>query len=62
MMSRFLTTHPVLILPSPQTAAEGDNRYGQKNSVYPVLETYDEGSILEVKIVASTWHFVSFNA
>lgn len=42
----------------PQTAAEGSNLYGQENSVYPVLETYAEGGILEAKFVASTYHWV----
>ncbi|CAM9767269.1 unnamed protein product, partial [Ectocarpus sp. 8 AP-2014] len=40
-----------------QTAAEGSNKYGQENSNYPVLETYAEGGILEVKIVVSTYHW-----
>ncbi|CAN0372225.1 unnamed protein product [Ectocarpus sp. 6 AP-2014] len=40
-----------------QTAAEGSNRYGQENSNYPVLETYAEGGILEVKIVVATYHW-----
>ncbi|CAM9449279.1 unnamed protein product, partial [Ascophyllum nodosum] len=39
-----------------QTAAEGSNRYGNANSMYPVLETYTEGSVLEVKVVVSTTH------
>ncbi|CAN0393687.1 unnamed protein product, partial [Ascophyllum nodosum] len=39
-----------------QTAAEGSNRYGNANSKYPVLETFTEGSVLEVKIVVSTTH------
>lgn len=42
-----------------QTAAEGSNLYGMDNSNYPVLETYDEGGVFEVKIVLSTWHWVS---
>ena len=41
-----------------QTAAEGSNRYGNANSKYPVLETFMEGSVLEVKIVVSTTHHV----
>ncbi|CAM9493185.1 unnamed protein product [Ectocarpus fasciculatus] len=40
-----------------QTAAEGSNKYGLENSNYPVLETYAEGGILEVKIVVSTYHW-----
>ncbi|CAN0384662.1 unnamed protein product, partial [Ectocarpus fasciculatus] len=40
-----------------QTAAENSNKYGQENSNYPVLETYAEGGILEVKIVVSTYHW-----
>eukprot|EP00903_Cladosiphon_okamuranus_P005577 g5551.t1 len=40
-----------------QTAAEGENKYGKDNSYYPVLETYDEGGILEVKIVVSAHHW-----
>ncbi|CAN0403918.1 unnamed protein product [Ascophyllum nodosum] len=39
-----------------QTAAEGSNRYANANSMYPVLETYTEGSVLEVKVVVSTTH------
>eukprot|EP00752_Nemacystus_decipiens_P016303 g14579.t1 len=39
------------------TAAEGSNMYGQENSNYPVLETYSEGGILEVKTIASTNHW-----
>ena len=42
-----------------QTSSEGSNRYGRANTNYPVLETYTEGSILEVKIVVSTTHMVS---
>lgn len=42
-----------------QTDGEGSNRYGRANTNYPVLETYSEGSILEVKIVVSTTHMVS---
>ena len=42
-----------------QTAAEDSNRYGNANSMYPVLETYTEGSVLEVKVVVSTTHHVS---
>ena len=42
-----------------KTAAEGSNLYGQENSMYPVLETYPEGGILEAKFVASTYHWVS---
>lgn len=42
----------------PQTKAEGSNLYGQENSIYPVLETYAEGGILEVKITVSTYHDV----
>lgn len=44
--------------PKPQTADDGSNRYGQENSVYPVLETYAEGGIIEAKFVASTYHWV----
>eukprot|EP00752_Nemacystus_decipiens_P007761 g6935.t1 len=40
-----------------QTAAEGSNLYGLENSNYPVLETYAEGGILEVRIVVSTYHW-----
>lgn len=42
-----------------QTAAEGTNVFGQENSVYPVLETYQEGSVIEMKVVISTYHWVS---
>eukprot|EP00752_Nemacystus_decipiens_P001877 g1808.t1 len=40
-----------------QTAAEGANVFGQENSVYPVLETYQEGSVIEMKVVVSTYHW-----
>ncbi|CAB1104009.1 unnamed protein product [Ectocarpus sp. CCAP 1310/34] len=40
-----------------QTAAEGDNKYGRENYNYPVLGTYAEGGVLEVKIVVSTYHW-----
>lgn len=38
---------------------EASNRYGQGNVEYPVLATYAEGGIIEVKIVFSTYHWVS---
>lgn len=41
-----------------QTAAETSNKYGRENSHYPVMETYAEGGILEVKVVVSTYHWV----
>ncbi|CAM9643894.1 unnamed protein product [Ectocarpus sp. 13 AM-2016] len=40
-----------------QTAAEGDNKYGRENYNYPVLGTYAEGGVLEVKILVSTYHW-----
>ncbi|CAM9196488.1 unnamed protein product [Ectocarpus fasciculatus] len=40
-----------------QTAAEGDNKYGRENYNYPILGTYAEGGILEVKMVVSTYHW-----
>eukprot|EP00903_Cladosiphon_okamuranus_P008090 g7800.t1 len=43
-----------------QTAAEGTNVFGQENSVYPVLETYQEGSVVEMKVVISTYHWGHF--
>lgn len=42
-----------------QTVAEGTNKYGKANSNYPVLETFEEGSVIETKVVMSTWHYVS---
>ena len=42
-----------------QTQPEGDNKYAQDNSVYPVLETLAEGSVVEMKVVMSTYHWVS---
>ncbi|CAB1116720.1 unnamed protein product [Ectocarpus sp. CCAP 1310/34] len=42
---------------SLQTAAEGSNKYGQEDSNYPVLETFAERGILEVKIIVSTYHW-----
>lgn len=42
-----------------QTAAEGDNKFGQANTNYPIQAIYGEGDILEVKIVFSTYHWVS---
>lgn len=41
-----------------QTAADGTNVFGQKNSIYPVLETYQEGSVMDMKVVISTYHWV----
>ena len=49
----------LLLTSNTQTAAEGSNRYGNANSMYPVLETYTEGSVLEVRVVVSTTHHVS---
>lgn len=52
-------THPpILLVLSFQTAAEGDNKYGRENYNYPILGTYAEGGILEVKMVVSTYHWV----
>lgn len=45
-----------------QTAVEGSNLFGQGNTNYPILETYAEGSVMEVKVVVSTYHWVSFKA
>ena len=51
--------HPSFVFaPFLQTAAEGSNLYGRENIHYPVMETYAEGGILEVKVVASTYHWV----
>ena len=44
---------------SNQTAQEGSNLFGQDNMNYPILETYAEGSVMEVKVVVSTYHWVS---
>eukprot|EP00904_Undaria_pinnatifida_P011979 jgi/Undpi1/7911/HiC_scaffold_24.g10383.m1 len=40
-----------------QTAQEGSNLFGQENANYPILETYAEGSVMEVKVVVSTYHW-----
>ncbi|CAN0461279.1 unnamed protein product, partial [Laminaria digitata] len=40
-----------------QTAAEGTNTFGRENSIYPVLDTYEEGAIIEMKVVISTFHW-----
>eukprot|EP00904_Undaria_pinnatifida_P011980 jgi/Undpi1/7912/HiC_scaffold_24.g10384.m1 len=40
-----------------QTAQEGSNLFGQNNANYPILETYAEGSVMEVKVVVSTYHW-----
>ncbi|CAN0419755.1 unnamed protein product, partial [Scytosiphon promiscuus] len=40
-----------------QTAQEGSNLFGQANANYPILETYAEGSVMEVKVVVSTYHW-----
>eukprot|EP00752_Nemacystus_decipiens_P011645 g10338.t1 len=40
-----------------QTKEEGSNLYGKENSLYPILQTYEEGSIMEVKVVFSTYHW-----
>ena len=45
-----------------QTAQEGSNLFGQDNVNYPILETYAEGAVIEVKVVVSTYHWVSFAA
>ena len=45
-----------------QTAAEGTNTFGRENSSYPVLGTYEEGAIIEMKVVVSTFHWVSKTA
>lgn len=42
-----------------QTAAEGSNKYGKENSNYPVLDMYAEGAVIEMKVVVSTYHWVS---
>ena len=42
-----------------QTAQEGSNLFGQDNVNYPILKTYAEGSVMEVKVVVSTYHWVS---
>lgn len=42
-----------------QTQPEGTNTYAQDNSIYPVLETLEEGSVVEMKVVMSTYHWVS---
>lgn len=42
-----------------QTKSEGSNLFGKENSLYPVLQTYEEGGIMEVKVVFSTYHWVS---
>ena len=42
-----------------QTQPEGTNKYAEDNSVYPVLETFQEGSVVEMKVVMSTYHWVS---
>ena len=56
------TNNPLLVWCVHQTAAEGSNLYGQENVNYPVLETYEEGSVMEVKVVVSTNHWVSYPA
>ncbi|CAM9313818.1 unnamed protein product [Scytosiphon promiscuus] len=40
-----------------QTKAEGSNLYGKENSNYPVLATYEEGQVMEAKVVFSTYHW-----
>lgn len=41
-----------------QTKDEGSNLYGQENTKYPVLQTYEEGGVMEIKVVFSTYHWV----
>lgn len=41
-----------------QTKSEGSNLYGKENSGYPILQTYEEGGVMEVKVVFSTYHWV----
>ena len=52
--------HVPISVVSHQTAQEGSNLFGQDNAHYPVLETYAEGSVMEVKVVVSTYHWVSW--
>lgn len=52
-------TSPVLCV--AQTSSEDSNRNGRANTNYPVIDTYTEGSIIEVKIVVSTSHVVSYS-
>ncbi|CAM9526626.1 unnamed protein product, partial [Hapterophycus canaliculatus] len=40
-----------------QTKSEGSNLYGKENSNYAVLETFQEGQIMETKVVFSTYHW-----
>ncbi|CAM9930596.1 unnamed protein product [Choristocarpus tenellus] len=40
-----------------QGEPDNDNRYGIANSEFPVLENYEEGSIIEIKTVTSTYHW-----
>ncbi|CAM9374797.1 unnamed protein product, partial [Choristocarpus tenellus] len=40
-----------------QGAPEGDNRYGIANSDFEVIENYEEGSIIEIKTMTSTYHW-----
>lgn len=44
-----------------QTKSEGSNMYGKGNNNYSVLETYFEGSVMEMKVVMSTYHWVRFS-
>lgn len=51
------------ILPSTagdphQGVEEGDNRYGSPNSNWPVLETVQQGQVLEIKMGMYIWHWV----
>ena len=52
----------IYLVVSHQTAQEGSNLFGQENANYPILETYAEGSVMEVKVVVSTYHWVSWAA
>lgn len=61
--NEYLPPRALLCAPridTTQTQPEGENRYAQDNSMYPVLETLAEGSVVEMKVVMSTYHWVRF--
>lgn len=41
--------------PAEEMAAEGTDLYGKENSVYPVLDAFSEGGVIEMKVVMSTY-------
>lgn len=41
-----------------QTQDEGSNKYSRANGIYPVLDSYKEGQVIEMKVAMSVYHWV----